>query len=71
VFTFNRNSRSPSTEISVHVEPKWVFTIDRNTHSTWWAWVKAGKAPAPVKISAGVTCWRKADVLAMTQGAKA
>ncbi len=39
--------------------------------STWWAWVKAGKAPAPVKISAGVTCWRKADVLAMTQGAKA
>lgn len=32
MFTFNRNSRSPSTEISVHVEPKWVFTIDRNTH---------------------------------------
>ncbi len=31
VFTFNRNSRSPSTEISVHVEPKWAFTIDRNT----------------------------------------
>ncbi|MDP2826786.1 MAG: site-specific integrase, partial [Sulfuritalea sp.] len=31
VFTFNRNGRSPSTEISVHVEPKWVFTIDRNT----------------------------------------
>jgi len=33
VFTFNRNSRSPSTEISVHVEPKWVFTIDRNTQT--------------------------------------
>jgi hypothetical protein len=45
VFTFNRNSRSPSTEISVHVEPKWVFTIDRNTHtqlgaSSMWAAIR-------------------------------
>ncbi len=35
--------------------------------STWWAWVKNGKAPAPIKFSAGVTCWRKSDVLAMIQ----
>jgi prophage regulatory protein len=33
--------------------------------STWWAWVKSGKAPAPVKVSAGVTCWRRSEVLEM------
>lgn len=35
--------------------------------STWWAWVKSGKAPAPIKLSAGVTVWREADVLAFAE----
>lgn len=35
--------------------------------STWWAWVKAGKAPAPIKLSPGVTVWRAADVLAFAE----
>lgn len=35
--------------------------------STWWAWVKAGRAPAPIKVSARVTCWRKEEVLEMIQ----
>ena len=30
--------------------------------STWWAWVKSGKAPAPIKLSPGVTVWRSSDV---------
>lgn len=33
------------------------------TTSTWWAWVKAGKAPAPIKLSRGCTVWRESDVL--------
>jgi predicted DNA-binding transcriptional regulator AlpA len=33
----------------------------------WWAWVKAGKAPAPIKLSPGVTVWRYADVLAFAE----
>lgn len=33
------------------------------TASTWWSWVKAGKAPAPIKLSPGCTVWREADVL--------
>ena len=33
------------------------------TPSTWWLWVKAGKAPAPIKLSPGCTVWREADVL--------
>lgn len=32
--------------------------------STWWAWVRDGKAPQPVKIN-DVTRWRLADVLAL------
>lgn len=35
--------------------------------STWWAWVKAGKAPQPIRLSAGVTVWRAADVLAFAE----
>lgn len=30
--------------------------------STWWAWVKSGKAPAPIRLSPGVTVWRATDV---------
>lgn len=32
--------------------------------STWWAWVKQSKAPAPVRLGR-CTCWRYADVVAM------
>jgi predicted DNA-binding transcriptional regulator AlpA len=35
--------------------------------STWWQWVKAGKAPAPIKLSSGCTVWREADVLAFAE----
>lgn len=37
------------------------------TTSTWWAWVKSGKAPAPIKLSPGCTVWREADVLAFAE----
>jgi prophage regulatory protein len=39
------------------------------SRSTWWAWVKSGKAPAPVRISEGITCWRKSEVMQMIRGA--
>lgn len=32
------------------------------TPSTWWAWVKNGKAPPPIKLSRGCTVWRESDV---------
>lgn len=35
--------------------------------STWWAKCKAGEWPAPVKLSANVTAWRRADVLALAE----
>jgi prophage regulatory protein len=32
--------------------------------TTWWAWVREGKAPPPVKLSSGVTAWRVEDIRA-------
>ncbi len=33
--------------------------------SSWWAGVKAGKYPKPVKLSARCTCWRVEDIRAL------
>jgi hypothetical protein len=33
--------------------------------STWWAGVKSGKYPKPVKLSARCTCWRVEDIRAL------
>jgi len=35
--------------------------------ATWWAWSRTGKAPQPIRLSAGVTVWRAADVLAFAE----
>lgn len=29
---------------------------------TIWAWVKCGQFPAPLKLSEGITVWRRSDV---------
>lgn len=31
--------------------------------STWWAGVKLGKYPKPVKLSRNITAWRVQDIL--------
>jgi prophage regulatory protein len=36
--------------------------------STWWAGVKAGRFPKPLKLSSRVTVWRAADIRALLQG---
>jgi predicted DNA-binding transcriptional regulator AlpA len=35
--------------------------------STWWAGVRAGRYPAPVKLGARITAWRRADILALIE----
>ncbi len=30
--------------------------------STWWAGVKSGKFPAPLKLGPKTTCWRLSDI---------
>jgi len=39
-----------------------IFPVSR---STWWLWVKQGKAPRPVKLSERVTAWRVEDIKAL------
>lgn len=31
--------------------------------TTWWRLVRAGEAPAPIRISPGRVAWRMADIL--------
>jgi hypothetical protein len=37
--------------------------------STWWAGVKVGRFPAPVKLGPRITAWRVEDILALIKGA--
>lgn len=37
--------------------------------STWWAGVKTGRYPAPVKLAPRVTAWRVEDVRALIRQA--
>lgn len=33
--------------------------------STWWAGVKSGRFPKPVKLGRGITVWRESDIQAL------
>ena len=33
--------------------------------STWWQWVRDGKAPAPVKLGPRTTAWKSVDIAAL------
>lgn len=32
------------------------------SRSTWWAGVRSGRFPAPVKLGPRITAWREADI---------
>lgn len=36
--------------------------------TTWWAGVKAGRYPQPIKISARCTAWRSSDIQRLFEG---
>ena len=38
------------------------------SRSTWWAGVKSGRYPKPVKLSERVTCWKAADIRRLVDG---
>ena len=45
-----------------------VFPVSK---STWWAGVKSGKFPPPVKLSERCTAWRVADIRQLLSDASA
>jgi predicted DNA-binding transcriptional regulator AlpA len=36
--------------------------------STWWAGVKSGRFPPPIKLGRGITVWRVEDIRALISG---
>lgn len=38
--------------------------------STWWAGIKTGRYPKPVKLSARISAWRVEDIRAFIEGGK-
>jgi len=38
--------------------------------STWWAGVKSGRFPKPVKLGPRTTAWRVEDIRRLCEGAK-
>ena len=37
------------------------------SRSTWWAGVKTGRFPAPIKLGKRITAWRVSDILALIE----
>lgn len=35
--------------------------------STWWAGVRAGRFPKPIKLGPRITAWRAADIAALIE----
>lgn len=35
--------------------------------STWWKWVRDGKAPSPIKLGPRTTAWRAEEILAFVE----
>ena len=42
---------------------KQVLEIIPVSKSTWWAGVKSGRFPEPIRLGSRCTCWRVSDVL--------
>jgi predicted DNA-binding transcriptional regulator AlpA len=52
----------PATDTSLAVPA--IFPVCR---STWWAGVKAGRYPQPVKLGDRITAWRVEDIRALIE----
>jgi acyl dehydratase len=38
--------------------------------STWWAGVKSGRFPRPVKLGERITAWKVEDIRSLVEGAR-
>lgn len=63
----NQNTGSPVNPLGL-LRIRQVLGIVPVSPSTWWAGVRTGRFPKPVKLSPGVTCWRASDVMRLVDG---
>ena len=64
----NENARAPNERllrIKEIIGPGGLIPVSK---STFWAGVKTGKFPKPVKVTPGVTAWRQSDLDAFIAG---
>ena len=52
-----QTGKSPKTP-RIHIEP--LIPISR---AAWWAGIKTGKYPKPLKLGSRTTVWREADII--------
>lgn len=55
----------PAIQITGFCRLPEVLSVIPVSKSTWWAGVKSGRYPKPVKLSPGCTAWRREDILAL------
>lgn len=48
---------------------KEIASIIPVSKSTWWAGVRSGRFPQPVKLGPRITVWREEDICALIEGA--
>ena len=46
-----------------------IYSLIPVSKSTWWAGVKSGRFPKPVKLGPRVTVWRREDIRALIESA--
>lgn len=47
---------------------KQVLALVPVSRATWWAGVKTGRYPKPIKLGPRITVWRFEDILKLTEG---
>ena len=55
------NTNSPPLQGYLRI-PQIVPHLVPVSKSTWWAWVKEGKAPKPTKLGPKITAWKASDI---------
>jgi prophage regulatory protein len=60
--TFQNLPQSGFLRITAILAPNGPIPVSR---STWWAGVKDGRFPKPVKLGARITAWRVEDIRAL------
>jgi len=67
----SRDSKIPALQELPHtglLRIKQVLQFIPVSRSNWWAGVKDGRFPKPIKLSERVTVWRAADIRALVDG---
>ncbi len=56
-----------STQHIQYLRVKDIIKMLSISRSTWWAGVKTGHFPQPLKLGPRITVWRQGDILAMVE----